>query len=149
MSVGLKHTNFDSESQMNSMQMMHNRQDNPILFFIKTFHHGQFPFFHRRREEKAKLSLPWDWVSSNKEGLKMLLLNVTFISGNPLVPLDSCSCMKQWDLVSGEPCGRGFVVRTMLRNNESYLVKLSLSVAALAADFCLHNVNGRPRHNDA
>ena len=43
---------------------------------------------------------------------------------------------REWDLPERETrSGRGFVVRTILRNNESYLVELSLSVAALAADF--------------
>ena len=42
------------------MQMTHNRQGNPSLSCVMTYHHGQFHFFHRRREEKAKLSPPWD-----------------------------------------------------------------------------------------
>ena len=45
---------------MNSMQMMHNKRNNPIAFLMKTLHHGQISYFHRQREEKAKLSLPWD-----------------------------------------------------------------------------------------
>ena len=47
---------------MNSTQMTHNKRNNPITFPIKTFHHGQFPCFHRRREEKAKLLPPWECV---------------------------------------------------------------------------------------
>ena len=43
---------------------------------------------------------------------------------------------REWDLPERQTrSGRGFIVRTILRNNESYLVELSLSVAALAADF--------------
>ena len=44
----------------NSMQMTHNRQGDPSSSYVMTYCHGQFPYFHRRREEKAKLSPPWD-----------------------------------------------------------------------------------------
>ena len=41
MSVGLKHTNFDSNSQMNSMQMTCNRQNDTHHVLFGIFHHGQ------------------------------------------------------------------------------------------------------------
>ena len=79
MFVGLKHANFDSESLTNSMQMTHNKRDNPIAFFFKTFHHGQFPCFHRRREEKAKLSPPWD--ATNFEPKLLIKSTHSFLPG--------------------------------------------------------------------
>ena len=43
---------------------------------------------------------------------------------------------RDWDRPAGATrSGHRYIVRTTLRNNESYLVELSLSVAALAADF--------------
>ena len=46
MSVGLKHANFDSKSQTNSMQMTHNRLNDLHHVLFETLHHGQFLQFH-------------------------------------------------------------------------------------------------------
>ena len=64
----------------NSMQMMHNRQGNPSLSCIMTYYHGQFPYFHRRREEKAKLSPPWD--PTNFEPKLLTKSTHSFLPGN-------------------------------------------------------------------
>ena len=60
--------------------MTHNKRDDPISFLVKTFHHGQFPFFHRRREEKAKLSPPWD--ATNFEPKLLTKSTHSFLPGN-------------------------------------------------------------------
>ena len=65
---------------MNSMQMIHNEQGNPSLFYIMTHHHDQFHFFHRRREEKAKLSPPWD--PTNFEPKLLTKSTHSFLPGN-------------------------------------------------------------------
>ena len=64
---------------MNSMQMTHNRQGNPSLFCIMTYHHGQVHFFHRRRGEKAKLSPPWD--TTNFEPKLLIKSTHSFLPG--------------------------------------------------------------------
>ena len=64
----------------NSIQMIHNRQGNPSLSCIMTYYHGQFPYFHRRREEKAKLSPPWD--PTNFEPKLLAKSTHSFLPGN-------------------------------------------------------------------
>ena len=60
--------------------MTHNEQGNPSLFCIMTHHHDQFHFFHRRREEKAKLSPPWD--TTNFEPKLLTKSTHSFLPGN-------------------------------------------------------------------
>ena len=61
--------------------MTNNKRNNPSMFLIKTFHHGQFPCFHRRREEKAKLSPPWD--ATNFEPKLLIKSTHSFLPGDP------------------------------------------------------------------
>ena len=60
--------------------MARNEQGNPSLFCIMTHHHDQFHFFHRRREEKAKLSPPWD--TTNFEPKLLTKSTHSFLPGN-------------------------------------------------------------------
>ena len=72
-SVGLKYTNFDSESQTNSIQMTHNRQDHPfnILYrdlFMRRFcsakkHHSLHKVFFWHRSNAM-----WWWMVLSMAG---------------------------------------------------------------------------------
>ena len=86
----------------NSIQMTHNRQGNPSLSCVMTYYHGQFPYFHRRREEKAKLSPPWD--PTNFEPKLLTKSTHSFLPGNLSgVTSSSKTLCNFFDLVAATP----------------------------------------------
>ena len=69
--------------------MTHNERNNPIVFLIKTYHHGQFPRFHRRREDGLARNDTTIWFSRGNIDWCSFRWDLQVLSSNSNSPASS------------------------------------------------------------